>query len=125
MEVLSSINDLVNSLADAEISKMEDKNEKEKSMLEKRLKSGLISQRQYDKQVEKMDKELDEQKAEIARKQAKREKAMSVFQIALNTAMAIMKIWAEVEFPASVAVAAMAGALGTVQLATAMAQPLP
>lgn len=129
MELMSGVNELINTLAEAEVSKAEEKNTKEKEALDKRLKSGIISQKQYDAQVEKLDKELDEQKADIARKQAKREKAMSVFQIGLNTAMAIMKIWAEVpkaDFAATtIALTALVSALGAVQLATAIAQPLP
>lgn len=129
MEMLSSINDLANSLGDREVAKAEEDNNAQKKSLDKRLKAGLISQKQYDKEVAKLDDDLDKKKAEIAKKQAIREKALSAFQIGLNTAMAIMKIWAEVpkvDFGAStIALTAMVAALGAAQLAAALATPIP
>ena len=77
----------------------------------------------------KLDSDLDKKKADLERKAAIRQKAMSAMQIAINTATAIMKIWAEVpkvDFGATtVALTAAASAMGAIQLATVLAQPLP
>ena len=128
-EIASSLNSLLAGLEDAKVSKAEDDNEKQKKALDKRLKAGLISQRQYDVQVAAMDEDLDKKKRKIARDQAIREKAMSAMQIGINTAAAIMKIWAEVpkaDFGVSTGIlTALAAAVGAVQLAAVLSTPLP
>lgn len=129
MSLASEVSNLMSALGDAEVQKAEKNNSKEKAALDKRLKAGVISQKDYDKQVAALDADLDAKKAKIAREQAKREKVMSIFQIGLNTAAAIMKIWAEVpkvDFGAStIALTALVSAIGALQLATAVATPLP
>ena len=127
--LMQGVSDLYANQADARVQIYEEQNAEEKAALDKRLKAGLISQRQYDDKVARMDKELADKKAEETRKQAEREKALAVFQIAINTAQAIMKIWAEVpkmDFGVSTAaLTAVAVALGAVQAAAVMSQPLP
>lgn len=75
------------------------------------------------------EKELAQKKLELKRKQAAADKASAAFSIAINTAMAIMRIWADVpkvDFGAStIALTAVAAAIGAAQLAMALAKPLP
>lgn len=129
MEIAANIISAVESVENAELEKSEERNTEKKEALKKQLDAGLISQKQYDKQVAKMDEDLDKEKAKIARKQAIRQRAMSVMQIGLDTASAIMKIWAE--FPkfdfgaATIAMTAVAAAVGASQLAAVLATPLP
>lgn len=129
VDIFSSMNDILSGLGDARVSKAEDDNAKQKASLDKQLKAGLISQRKYDTQVAAMDEELDKKKRKIAREQAIREKALSAMQIGINTAAAIMKIWAEVpkfDFGVSTGVlTALAAATGAMQLAAVLATPLP
>lgn len=125
MEGLNAINELNRALGAAEVQQAEEDNDAKRAALENRLNSGIISQSEYDNKVAAMDKDLDNKKKQIARQQAAREKAMAVFQITLNTAMAIMKLWASPGFPAAVPLSIATAALGAVQLATALAQPLP
>lgn len=129
IDMMSSVSTIASNMSQQRISDAEEQNEKEKSALDKRLKAGLISQRQYDDKVEQMDAELAAQKAEETRKQAAREKALSAFQIILNTAAAIMRIWAEVpkmDFGAStVALTAVAATMGALQLGAVLSEPLP
>ena len=129
MDALSQMDSLISSLGEKQVAQAERENVDKKASLDKRLKAGLISQKDYDKQVEKLDSDLDKKKADLERKAAIRQKAMSAMQIAINTATAIMKIWAEVpkvDFGATtVALTAAASAMGAIQLATVLAQPLP
>lgn len=125
MSLASEVSNLMNALGDAEVQKAEKNNSKEKAALDKRLKGGVISQKEYDKQVAALDADLDAKKAKIAREQAKREKAMSIFQIGIDTALAIMKTMAEYPFPVNAVMASLTGALAAVQLATVIATPLP
>lgn len=73
--------------------------------------------------------EYDRKERDLKIKQAKMDKANAAFQIAISTAMAIMRIWADVpkvDFGATtIALTAMVSALGAVQLAAALAKPLP
>lgn len=75
------------------------------------------------------EKELDRKKTELKRKQARLDKAEAALNIALSTAQAIMRIWADVpkaDFGAStIALTAIAAALGAAQLAAVLAKPLP
>lgn len=127
--LISGLSGLMSEMEDSQLQESEERNEKEKASLKDKLDKGVISQKEYDKQVAQLDKNLDKEKAEIARKQAMREKVMNVFQIGLNTAAAIMKIWAEVpkgDFGAStIALTAIVSAIGALQLATVLATPLP
>lgn len=129
MDILGSLNDMMNNIGDAQVQEAEEDNNQKKAALDKQLKAGLISQKDYDKQVEKLDADLDQKKAEIERKAAIRQKAMSAMQIAINTATAIMKIWADVpkvDFGISTAaLTAVAAAVGAAQLAAVIAEPLP
>lgn len=74
-------------------------------------------------------KERDAQRKKIELEQAKFAKTMALFQIGINTAMAISKIWADVpkmDFGAStIALTAAAGLMGILQAAAVAAQPLP
>lgn len=75
------------------------------------------------------EKEMEDKKLALKRKSAAVEKASAAFSIAVNTAMAIMRIWADVpkvDFGATtIAMTAMAAALGATQLAMVLAKPLP
>ena len=128
MELLSAVSALASANEEAEIQKSEEANEKKKAVLQERLDKGLISQKEYDKQVAASDAELDKKKAETARKQAVRERLIKVFEIGLNTASAIMKgisMFGPPPSPMGIASIASASILGAVQLATVLAAPLP
>ena len=124
-DTFSGINEIAQNMADTRVQQYEQENESEKAALEKRLKSGIISQRQYDKQVEKLDKDLAKQKGELVRQQAIRDRSLGVFQVAINTAQAIMKVWSEVPVAAAPAMSAVVGGIGTLQTAAILSQPLP
>lgn len=129
IEIASNINSVLNSLGDRQVAKAEKDNNAKKKSLDKSLNAGLISQKQYDRQVAAMDEELDKKKAKIAHDQAVREKALSVAQIGINTALAIMKIWADVpkmDFGISTgALTAVAAGIGAAQMAAVLATPIP
>lgn len=129
VQLASSISDVFKANEDAQLKKAEATNEAEKKSLKQKLDSGLISQKRYDREIARMDAELDAKKAKIAYNQAMREKALSVAQIAINTATAIAKIWAEVpkaDFGATtIALTAMAAAMGVAQTAAVLATPIP
>lgn len=100
-----------------------------KNLYKKQLDSGAINQNQYNKLTEQQDNELAKKKAEIDHKQAKRQKLMAISQIMMNTAQAIMGIWAQFpkfDFGATAAImSGVVGALGLAQIAKVAKEPLP
>lgn len=124
MEMLYSFNDLGASLSDAERQRAEENNEAQKNALKQRLDSGLISQKKYDKEVARLDQELAEKKAKIARDEAIRERALTIVQIAWSTAEAIMKAWEQGPIAGPI-FAALAAAAGAAQTAAVLAAPIP
>jgi tubulin-specific chaperone A len=112
-----------------QLKQFEQASDKKKTRLKKQLDSGYISQDQYNKAVEKIDKSLEKEKAELDYKQAKRQKAIAAMNVITSTAQAIIGIWAQVpkfDFGATAAIlSGVVGALGALQLATVLKTPLP
>lgn len=93
----------MDSLYGAELSRLEEKNEK-----------GLISEQEFAKQ-----------KAEIEIKQAKAKKAQGIFNAGISTAQAIIGMLADPGGVAGTILAVLAGVTGALQIATILAEPLP
>ncbi len=127
--LLEGTNELAQTLYDRQLDTEKANNEMALSDLEKRHKAGLISDKQYNNEKLRIDEDLAKKEALIARKQAIMERAMALFNIGVNTASAIMKIWAEVpkaDFGISTGIlTALASAAGAAQVAAVLAQPLP
>jgi tubulin-specific chaperone A len=104
-------------------------NDGRKRMLQRQLDTGAITQEQYNKRVQQLDEETDQKKFEIELQQAKRQRAMALVNIAVNTAQAIMRIWADVpkfDFgSSSFILSALVAATGAMQAGAVMSQPLP
>lgn len=111
------------------LQKLEATNNSEKAKAQSLLDRKLISQKQYDKRTNDLDKQLEKEKAQIAYKQAKREKLMAIASIKMSTAQAILSIWAQypkVDFGVTAAIASAAvGALGALQVLQVIKTPLP
>lgn len=96
-----------------------------KTMLQKQLDQGLISQDTYNAQVAAMDEDLDNKKKAIAIKQAKREKAVALMGAIVNTALAIVKALTTQPVWLGIIMGALVGAMGALQIATITSQPIP
>lgn len=124
-DLMSNTNQVLKNLGEQEVQEVESRNEKEKAAMDKRLSAGLISQQQYDQKVKQMDRELDAEKAAIARRQAIRERSAALFSVAMSTAQAIMKVWAEVPVSLAPVMTALVTAIGLAQTAAIISEPLP
>jgi tubulin-specific chaperone A len=131
-QVFSQLDQFMSASENASLKRSETSANKKKENLKKQLDSGVISQKKYDKEVTKIDQELDAKKADIEYKQAKRQKALSIMNIAMNTAMAIMSVMSTgggtryADFGISAGIlTGFVTALGALQIATVLAQPLP
>lgn len=125
MNAMSSVNDLFAALDERRLQEVQEKYDRESEMLQEQLDRGLISQEVYEKKQKALDQDLEKEQKKIAREQAIREKAMSIFQIILDTSLGIMKAVAASPLTGGMPFSAIVGAMGAVQLATVIAQPLP
>ena len=62
---------------------------RKKELLNKQLNAGKISQEQYNARTSQLDADLEKKKTEIAKKQAKRDKAQSIFSAIISTAASL------------------------------------
>lgn len=138
-EACSAINDLVSAIYDGQIDKLDEQIEanEEAGEAEQERISDLVEQnviteeegearkRAAEAQTAKKNEELEKKKQQLQYKQAIWDKANSVAQIGINTAMAIMQTAASLGYPAAIPFVAIAAAMGAIQLATVLATPIP
>lgn len=136
---LNAINDLVSTIYDAKISKVEEEQEANQEaaeaeqerisdLVEKKViteEEGEARKRAAEAKTAKKNEELEKKKAKLKRDQAIWDKANNIAQCTMQTALAIMNAWSTAPWPINIAMAAVAGAIGAMQLATIIATPLP
>ena len=136
---LNAINDLVGTIYDAKISKVEEEQEANQEaadaeqerisdLVEKKViteEEGEARKRAAEAKTAKKNEELEKKKAKLKRDQAIWDKANNIAQCTMQTALAIMNAWSTAPWPINIAMAAVAGAIGAMQLATIIATPLP
>lgn len=109
-----------------ELSNYEDLLDQKKEQLQKQLKDGTMSQKQYDAQIAQIDKKADDRQKDMANKQAKRNKTAAIFNAIIGTAQAVLSaLKSPVGYPANLVLAAIAGALGAVQIGIISRQKVP
>ncbi len=132
-EGLNNINDLVSAVYDAKIEKIEDDieaneeaGEKETELITELVEKKVITEeegearkRASEAKTAKKNEELEKKKAALQQKQAVWDKANSLAQAGIATALAITQA-----LP-NIALAAIAGAMGAIQIATIAATPIP
>lgn len=132
-QAVGAIGDLASTIYDGQIEKIEEeqdandeKYEKDVERIENLAETGAISEEEAEArkraakiQTEIRNKELEKQKQELAHKQAIWDKATSVAQAGIATALAITEALPNI--PLSIII----GAMGAVQVATILATPIP
>ncbi len=118
-------NQFVEAGENAAMRNYEQRTETKKRQLQRFLDTGVISQAQYSKSVERLDRQVERKKAELEYKQAKRRKTMSIVDTIVNTAVAIMQAYAQLGPIGGTIAAVLIGTLGALQIATIQKQPLP
>ena len=99
--------------------------QKESDYLQTQLNQRRITEYDYLKKKEALDTQIQEKERKIKLKQARAQKAQAAFNIGLDLAQALIRLWVSPGFPAAIPMAAVVGALGAVQLAAALATPIP
>ena len=95
-----------------------------KKTLEERFRAGLMTESQYNAEVEKMDAEMQAKQEQVELEQARRTKTISIIESIINTALAATKALAQGGFPAGAIMAGIVTALGAAQTAMIAAQPV-
>lgn len=135
-QAVSAVNDLFSAMYDNQISKIEDQIEAEQEQHDARIANieelaerGAITteeaelrKREAEAATAAKQEQLEKKKAQIEYKKAVMEKANTVAQIAIATALGIMQALAM--WPPNIPLAAFVGAMGAIQTATALAQPI-
>ncbi len=109
---------------DRQLDKDEYNNQKKQSNLKARLNAGIITQKQYDAAVLKMDTELSAKRRKIEHDQAVRNKAIAVVQAGINVAQGVTAALAGMP-PASYVMAILTGVLGAIQVAAILGAEVP
>lgn len=117
--------DMLFRTSEAEIQNLDRKNATKKRKLKQDLDNGLINQVQYRRALEKLDTDSEKKRAEFEYKKAKRDRIVAVANIASNTAMGIMKAVAASPLTGGMPWTAIIGALGALNIANVLRQPLP
>ncbi|MEI6697315.1 MAG: phage tail tape measure protein [Bacteroidota bacterium] len=108
-----------------EFNKFKKSQDDKKLALDKRLKSGLISQQKYDEQIKVIDEETEKRQRQMAYDQAVREKSFATFNAVINTIQGVTKALSAAPPPFNFILAALTAAAGAVQIAAIQSQPLP
>lgn len=124
--------DILQSVFSANIDKIDEEIDANEEYFAKRLElaeNDESQQRALEAEREIKRKELEEKKRQEQIKAAKFQKAQAIFQIGLNTAQAILGIWAQVpKFDFGVSAGLLTGfvsSLGALQMAAVLAKPIP
>ena len=74
---------------------------------------------------EEIERQYEERRKQIARREAKAKKEQAIMNIAIDTAQAIIGLWVNPGFPAAIPLSVAVGALGAAQIAMVSAQQIP
>ena len=74
---------------------------------------------------EEIERQYEERRKQIARREAQAKKQQAIMNIAIDTAQAIMGLWVKPGFPAAIPMAIAVGALGATQIAMVASQQIP
>lgn len=113
---LSSLVSTINQFENAELAADQAKNDKKKEALKARLDAGLISQGEYDRQVGKMDLEMDQKKRKLQHDQAVRQKELALVQAIINVAQGVTMAFTAGPI-IGIVLGALTAALGAIQVA--------
>ncbi len=138
-EIIGAIAELASALYDGQIQKIEEQQEANNEageaeqeriaqMVEQNVittEEGEARKRAAEDRTAQKNEELEKKKQELKHKQAMWDKANSIAQCVIDTSLAIMMSMATAPFPVNIALAATAGVMGALQLATIIATPIP
>ncbi|KAA6348655.1 hypothetical protein EZS27_003888 [termite gut metagenome] len=138
-DVAGYVNDFMGALTEKEMQRIDEQSEasekasqEEMERIQRLEESGIITKeeaearkRAAEDRTRQTEKQLEEQRKKAQIKQAQFNKANSIAQIAINTAVAITKTLADGGAILGIPLVPLIAGLGAIQLAAAIAQPIP
>lgn len=124
LAIFNQIGDLKTAKENAEVEADRKRNDKKKAQLDRRLKAGLITQVQYQREVDKMDKEQRKKEHEAEVKQFNRKKKASIIEALINGAVAVTSALGNA-FPLNIIMVALTVATTALQIAAISKQKPP
>lgn len=124
LDITTKAIDMTNAKEQAAFKQYQKDNEKKQKSLQDRLDSGLLTQAQYDAELEQMKAEQDAREEEMQLKQAQRTKRKNISQAIIESSLAVLKTFTQWGgWPAGVAPAAIMAAIGATQVGLMSATP--
>lgn len=123
-DLTNALADLTNALSERKIQKIDEEIDKNNEYYDKQIKLAGDDDKQkalLEAERDKKNEILEKKKRKEQEKQAKFNKAVTIAQITIQTALAVMKGFADSGWVGAI----LAGALGAISLATAIATPIP
>lgn len=111
-------------LENQQLKAYEKANDKKKQALQDRVDAGLMTEAQYNAEVERMDAEYDAYQEELQLKQAKRNKQMQLTQAIINTALGVTMTLAQWGIPWGLIPAGIMAAMGAAEIALISSTPI-
>lgn len=120
-EITGKIGSIFSSLYQSKINEIDDYYNKEKAAIE----NSALTEEEKAARMAKLDAEVNKKKNDEAKKQAKKEKELALFQTVVNTSAAIVKTLASVAWPLNIIMSALVGAMGLAEVKAIKSKPLP
>jgi len=124
-DIFSSINEIRSNNEEAELNRFQDACDKRKTALEQQLSDGVISQKFYDAQVSKIEKDREAREKKIQHDQFERNKRSSIVQATIAGALAIVQAIAQLGPVAGAIAGALMAATTAAQIAVIASQVNP
>ena len=99
-------------------------NDRKKKDYEARMRAGLMTEAQYNSEIETLDAEYDAFQEELALKQAERQKQMNIAQAIMNTALSVTMALAQLGPIAGPIAAGIMAAMGAAEVALIKSTPV-
>lgn len=123
---LSGIQTINSNIAEKRIQENQEVNDAETLALQQQLDAKLISQEEYDRKKDELDKKTAEKEKEIKRRTFEANRQIMLIQTIMATAQATIAALGSIPYsPANIALAALTAAAGAVQIAVITSQPTP
>ena len=125
MDIYRQIADVQQQSAELEMQRFSDAQDAKARKLKQQLDDGLISQKYYDAQMEKMEAEKERREKKMKHDQFEKEKQASIVQSVIQGALSVATTIAQWGLPWGLIPAAIAAATAAVQTALIASQPNP
>ena len=122
---LNSLNTFLTQRENAQIAEDKKNNALKKTNYQTQLTGKLISKNIFDAKVKADDDAITAEENEVKRKQAERDKAISLFNAIISNAQAVVKTMSETSYPFNIPLAIAQGIAGALQIATIASTPIP